>query len=48
MEKQPTQEQIEEIWAELKSCLQEWQKQAGVSDRYVSEMLESFAAGYRS
>ena len=48
MEKPPTQEQIQEIWEELVSCLREWQKQTGASDSFVSQMLENIADGYRS
>ena len=48
MEKQATPEQIQEIWDELESCLREWQKETGVSDSFVSQMLETFADGYRS
>ena len=46
MAEQPTPEQIEEIWIELKSSLQEWQKEVGVSDGYIRELLEQAAAWY--
>ena len=48
METQPTPEQVEEIWLELKSSLQKWQKEVGVSDRWIQEFLEQAAPWYSS